>query len=217
MLRGLRLTTSKDGSSPWVRMHMITRRLGGIPTGKNWVPAPGRINTGTEVRRFELAVESLVQTKKGAKGKKKNVIWVRASTEGFHPASTALEPGFPAGMFSAKVKFIAGLFIAKGPKDWQKDPAALVQSAVTIPSPEKEMLGLAPDLNVMGATQMSALTGVGKSFCITVRDIRPAQGFADFTDFEKRVTAHRSRLDAKFQQSIAEFKTAYDAKKFVIS
>lgn len=139
-LRGRGLT---KGADKWVRMHLISEKLGGKGTPENWVPAPNSVNTGSQVTSFETAAKNLVAKKKdlpqgqpAPSGKRAyNVVWfaVKADLRNAPPKY----PGC-AG-FAKKVRFKAGLHVPvpaqpKGVK-WRQEKSPRIDETVTVDAP----------------------------------------------------------------------------------
>lgn len=147
----LRERNMTDRGDKWVRMHLISEKVGGSGGMRNWVPAPNSINTGSRVTSFESAVKRLVERR--GRQNQPNVVWIRtiASLRSPNP-SFGNVPGFPRG-----VSFRAGLYF-RGERDWQKDTSPRVSGDVSVREPTG---GEVPSLSRPSYTALSAVEHPG--------------------------------------------------------
>jgi len=182
LLRAARLTTRGER---WVRMHLITAGVGGEGAPINWVPAPNKVNTGSEVRGFELRVESLVNQKAGVKGNEANCIWIEVAVKDFHPANP--DKGFNAKIFASSVSMEAGLNWVDASGTWARS-APQVSAPITV-TPPPDIKGNMPDLGTAPAYVIEAATHVPRNFADHMVKVRANTPFADVADFEIRMRA----------------------------
>jgi hypothetical protein len=165
----LRSNNMTDRGDRWVRMHLISERVGGPGDERNWVPAPNSVNTGGKVISFESAVNGLVERR--GRQNQPNVVWIRTAVRLRSPSpSYGNVPGFPQS-----VSFRAGLYF-RGERDWQKDASPNVSEDVTVSPPTG---GEIPSLSRPSHTALSAIDhpGVDASSVFsrtTVRNMRTA-------------------------------------------
>jgi hypothetical protein len=203
------LADNRRGADYWIRMHLISEKLGGSGTGsgdkpegwKNLIPAPNSVNSSAKVSLFETAAKDLVTKadtrKKSSKRDKAspdkpNVIWLNVEATDDYNCS-APSPPFGTGAnakFFNKVKMRGGLhFYDQTKREWVKDSAERIKEDVAIPKPD-----FGPALPSLSNPSLSLLRGLSPIFLQKFVDFIEAEAgeaganpFLNANDFEKRM------------------------------
>lgn len=175
----------------WVRMHLISARVGGSGAEpKNLIPAPNSVNRGPLVDSFENAAKDLVEPGVA----KPNVIWLDVQAKSPHPKDDSVA-GYDEPWFFSKVAMRGGLHFFNEQKDWAKDSKIRFSEDVSIPPPD---FGDILSLSQPSGTELKRLDPV---FTTTVSGhikqeikIDNPRAFDDLDDFKQRMQA---RLNPK--------------------
>ena len=135
LLQTHRLTEPARGH--WVRMHMVSEKLGGKGIDSNLVPAPNSINRGAQVDSFEERAKDLVANP-DQKTKKPNVIWVKTQVTRMYPGFKGTPVPYGPNDFAQSVLFKAGLHYPvdkNGKTEWRKESKVRIVEYVQIPKP----------------------------------------------------------------------------------
>ncbi len=139
--------TRNDFADRWVKMHLVSAKLGGPSAPLNWVPAPNTVNRGSQVESFEEAAKRLVDDESGSQP---NVIWVEVSIDNFRAPSAA---NGNHSEFAETVTFKAGLYLPpeQGSTEWREEDGQRAFERVTVPEPP---LGNTPSLTSSSGTAL---------------------------------------------------------------
>ncbi|MEQ8540644.1 MAG: DUF4157 domain-containing protein [Coleofasciculus sp. D1-CHI-01] len=171
--------------SKWVRMHMISAAVGGKGKDENLIPAPGYINTGSQVKSFENNAKNLVENK-DEKTKKPNVIWIRTQVNSFYPASTGSSINYGSIDFVESVSMRAGLYFY-GQNQWQKDTKAMISEDINIPLPDFSKSSVI-SINNSGEHNIAEACGCSTTFARELVKERNKNGdFSSIIDVEARM------------------------------
>ena len=190
------LTNSGD---KWVRMHLISHKIGGTNDPQNLIPAPNSVNRGARVYSFETALNRLVQDEGFSKP---NLIWVYVNVSQWHPEETINKPFYQAGIYPKSINMKAGFYRLdkKSSKranysDWKMDTKKLISEyRVPVPKPNFNA-GDVPNLSYPSRTAFKALNYDGADVIfsvITIQRIRQAadgKEFSSIKDFENKLRA----------------------------
>lgn len=193
-------------STSWVRMHMITARVGGPGTPNNWVPAPQAVNQGKNVIGFEEDLVRLV-LKPNAVTKKPNVVWVHVHTDSFHkkyPDPGKEYPGpdkmlsYDDKTFPHEVSLKAGFYRQDGDNGWQQETTAVLSSRAIIPPPGGEFVGEALNVNHASVGQLKAVLGISEWFASEIVDACSGGTIENCLQLQKKMALARTRDTKKF-------------------
>lgn len=187
-LQGAGLTANPHN---WVRMHMITERVGGTGKPENIVLAPETVNLGSNVRGFEIRLQKLVEEENLDK---KNVVWANVRMK---PRTVVIPsasgPITDTATFAQSVSFEAGLHFQTKPKQWTKDAKVVLSAEVGVPPPPFTV-GV-PNMNDLSVTRLDALTQMGIRLATEVRRRSNEQRFETFSAFSRRMYETREAGD----------------------
>ncbi|REE18411.1 uncharacterized protein DUF4157 [Paraburkholderia sp. BL27I4N3] len=195
--------TSGGGESDWKRMHMITAKVGGYGTKENLIPARTSVNSSTEVRGFEVSVETLVRktdSETNQKVVKTSVVWIDVRSLSFYPAwpSGSEKQLYGDHVFVSKLQMQAGLNVYDN-GNWRKSATPLIQTTVSLEKPD--FSGRLPNINTMGPTALEKLFKVSKTFASDyIIPARPPGGFKSFRNLKTQVENVREDVEWRNQQ-----------------
>ncbi|WP_038967618.1 DUF4157 domain-containing protein [Bradyrhizobium diazoefficiens] len=207
-----------ESPARWVRMHLITAGVGGEGLSDNLVPAPSSVNSGAQVRGFELRLEQLVKNKSGKGRQKNNLVWVNAKTKFWGPGNGPGKTRYGADTFASAVDFEAGRYVpnakkeADKTKNWDKVSAAELFTSVTVPQPEFGKI--VPNINDMSIEQLVTVIGVSSYYAMQIRRISADRRFIHLTDFWIRMNKE-VRDNERFNDMYAKVRDAVNVDKTV--
>jgi phage-related protein len=195
----------------WKRMHMITAGVGGKGVAGNLVPAPTSVNSGSNVRGFEVSVEDLVK-RENSSTKKPNVVWIEVRSTSYHPSykDPVRNIFLDAGVLPAAITFRAGLHYPKNTKQWEKDTKPVLTASDTIPFPRFEDGPV--DINIVGRVYIAQLTLVSDYFAQEIANRRGSwTSYAAFVEEMNRgrKEAGKAQDTDEFQAMLAKVRSAY--------
>ena len=210
------LTSRSDG---WVRMHLISEKVGGGGQAENLIPAPNSVNTGAQVlHTFEEAAKYLVEqkkaTKKGPVVQKSNVIWLDVEAKNHRSSPPESAPAdYNKDWFFKEVTMQGGLNYYD--KDWVKDSAARFKENVEIPAPDFE-----PEIQSLSKPSKSGLRGLHdlltESIYELIHDEALNGPFTSPKNFEDRMKARVNNEDTWKDLWVADRIKAMRGKKGII-
>jgi hypothetical protein len=210
------LTTRTD---KWVRMHLISEKVGGSGEEKNLIPAPNSVNTGPQVlHTFEEAAKYLVEqkkaTKKGAVVQKSNVIWLNVEAKNHRSSPPKNAPAdYNNDWFFKELTMQGGLHFYN--KDWIKDSAGRFKENVEIPAPDFE-----PEIQSLSKPSKSGLRALHdlltESIYELIHDEALRGPFTDSNNFENRMKERVNNEDTWKDLWVADRIKAMRGKKGII-
>ncbi|MEU8862439.1 eCIS core domain-containing protein [Streptomyces umbrinus] len=176
---------NRDTSNQWVRMHLLTERLGGPAKGTNLVPARSKVNNPLFKKAIEEFPEKALST--GAR----DMVWYRINLT-YHSGQI---PGFPQTISAEWGTYSYD----RARKKWDEEPAIAGQPATyTTPTLEKpppyDGQKSRVYVNKDTATRMFRMLDVSASFAKAIVEVRK-QGSSDpgpsnIIELTNRLIAH---------------------------
>ncbi|QQM44435.1 eCIS core domain-containing protein [Streptomyces liliifuscus] len=179
---------NRDTSNQWVRMHLLTERLGGPAKGTNLVPARSKVNNPLFKKAIEEFPEKALST--GAR----DMVWYRINLT-YHSGEI---PGFPQTISAAWGTYSYD----RARKKWNEEPAIAGQPATyTTPTLEKpppyDGQKSRVYVNKDTATRMFRMLDVSASFAKAIVEVRkhgPSDpGPSNIIELTNRLIAHPGR------------------------
>lgn len=207
-----------ESPARWVRMHLITAGVGGVGEADNLVPAPTSVNSGSQVRGFELRLEQLVKNKSGKGRHKNNLVWVNVKTDFKGPGAGPGKSKYGSGIFAETVHFKAGRYVPNAKKDadktknWDKVSVAELVTSVTVPPPE--FTKTVPNINDMSIEQLVTVIEISSYYAMQIRRIGAESRFTHLTDFWNRMNKEGRDHD-RFNDMYAKVRDAVNKDKTV--
>jgi len=208
-------------SSPqiWVRMHLVSQKLGGEPKADNLVPAPSRQNTG-DVLAFETKLKDLVEAKdkKGNDRYNPAVVWLETGVTAFHDDQPTIDEvgetyegltNSQKPLFAREVHFAAGLHYYDGQQAvpgkarsaWPRNTAPQFELTVRIERPNFDpAFTWKPNINDVGAQTIHDYSNCSLRFATFLKRVQRTDGdgnFQRFSDLKDRLTTARALPENK--------------------
>ncbi len=188
LLQAELLTHPKHGY--WVRMHLITRAVGGKNRKLNLIPAPNAVNKGSQVRSFESSLKKLVAQ---GEGDKPNVVWALVTANSYHPKSGIID--YPIEEYNNyyvnELEMKAGIHLFDG-KAWKQDPNPKVYEKFNIPPPDFSKAGRIL-INLHGARSIAKVAGIQSGYGDYIAEERIFRNVRDMFDrLDRRITQKRT-------------------------
>ncbi len=179
-------------STAWVRMHLMTEKLGGMATGSNLVPAPGTPVNSRFADRLELPAHKAV-----VKRKTERMIWYQVGV-GYYAA--------PDHNFPKSISMKWGGYRVVG-NTWQREPAQYSYARDDIELPHKRDSRF--DINGRGPDTISKQFGVTRAFAKAVRDNSP---YRNINSLVLRMRLHKAAIPpGRLRNFDAELQAIIDA------
>jgi hypothetical protein len=194
-------------------MHLITAAVGGSGEPKNTVPAPKSVNSGSQVRGFELRLEQLVKNKSGKGRQKNNLVWVRVKTT-FRGAGKG--PGkktYDDQTFAQSVYFEAGRYVPNNKADkekkknnWDRVSKAELYTEVAVPPPPFTAKAL--NINDMSPSQLKSTIEISDHYATEIKQVTNKGRVTSLLDFSEKMQAEGDRVNVKFDELIKKVRVA---------
>ncbi|MEV0226423.1 DUF4157 domain-containing protein [Streptomyces sp. NPDC050704] len=179
---------NRDTSNQWVRMHLLTERLGGPAKGTNLVPAESKVNNPL----FKKAIEEFPE--KALSSGARDMVWYRINLT-YHDGDI---PGFPQTISAAWGTYSYD----RARKKWNKEPAIAGQPPSYTTPPLKKPPAYDGEksrvyVNKDTATRMFRMLDVSPSFAKAVVEVRKTgpsdPGPGNIIELTNRLIAHPGR------------------------
>lgn len=196
----------------WVRMHLISAAVGGVGDPSNTVPAPKSVNSGTQVRGFELRLEQLIANKSGKGRHKNNLVWVTVKTAFRGGGKGPGKSRYDNQTFAESVRFEAGRYVPNTKtnkdkkKNWDHVSKAEIYTDVTVPPPA--FTAITANINDLSPSQLASLIEISDYYAGEIKDLSNKKRFVSLVDFATRMTAEGNRVQKKFDTLIASVSAA---------